>query len=308
MKTLSQTELDRLLEAAPDNPPLALPGYSLKGLTFDHQNFSRADFSGSDLSWASLRGTNLTHANLAGCQLPFANLTGACCERANLSHCNLQEATLFETNLTRANLEGAVLIDAYVEQVAVEQMRAVGCRVGGSHWKYEVLIQWMNQGAIPIGLQAPLSVRVALESEAYRLSENDLRYSERDVSGRGTPPLPEHAPERYADRPAGENAVQFLERVWGRYLTRFGAEQEGLFQDQLWKLDPPLRAGMQAYCRNRKESLSSYIPPKSVRTRRERRHLLIDWTQREPTQAEVKDTLRILSSLYHDFLDPRRQN
>lgn len=307
MKTLSQTELDRLLEAAPDHFPLALSGYSLVGLTFDHQDFSDADFSGSDLSRASLKGTNLTRANLAGCQLPFANLTGACCAGANLSRCNLQEATLFETNLTHANLEGAVLRDAYVEQVDIEQVRAVGCRVGGTHWKYDMLIQWMNQGALPVDLKVPLSLRVVLETEAYRLSENDARPSDGEAPGGGPPPLPEHAPERYADRPVGENAAQFLERVWGRYLARFGAEQDGLFQDQLWKLDPTLRAGMQAYCRNRKEPLSSYIPPKSVRTRGERRHLLIDWTQREPTRVEVKNTLRILSSIYHDLLDPRRR-
>ena len=154
MKTLSQTELDRLLEAIPDHLPLALSGYSLVGLTFDHQNFSEANFSGSDLSRASLKGTNLTRANLAGCQLPFANLTGACCEWANLSRCNLQEATLFETNLAHANLEGAVLLDAYVEQVTIAQARAVGCRVGGSHWKYDMLIHWMNQGAMPVGLES----------------------------------------------------------------------------------------------------------------------------------------------------------
>lgn len=300
MKTLSQTELDRLLEAAPGDRPLALSGYSLVGLTFDHQDFSDADFGGSDLSRASLKGTNLTGANLAGCRLSFANLTGARCARANLSRCDLREATLFETDLARANLEGASLVDAWVENVDLEQARVVGCRVGGSHWQYALLVAWMNRGALPMGLQAP--VRVALDAEAYRVSENDARYGDEGALGAEPPPLPERAPERYADRPRGENAARFLERVWGRYLARFGAARDGLFQDQLWKLDPTLRAGMQTYCRNHKEPLSSYIPPKSVRTRGERRHLLIDWTQREPTRAEVKDTLRILSSLYKDFL------
>lgn len=306
MKTLSQTELDRLLEAAPDDRPLALSGYSLAGLTFDHQDFSDADFGGSDLSRASLKGTNLAGANLANCRLPFANLTGARCARANLSRCDLREATLFETDLAHANLEGALLVDAWVENVNLERARIVGCRVGGSHWKYDTLLAWMKRGALPMGLQSP--VGVALDAEAYRISENDTRFRDEGTLSLEPPPLPEHAPERYADRPRGENAARFLERVWGRYLTRFGAARDGLFQDQLWKLDPTFRTGIQAYCRNRKESLSSYIPPKSVRTRAERRHLLIDWTQREPTRAEVKDIMRILSSLYKDLLSSPRRN
>ena len=305
VKTLSQTELDRLLEATGGGRPLDLSGYSLVGLAFDRQDFSGADFGGSDLSRASFKGTDLAGANLAGCRLSFANLTEARCARANLSRCDLREATLFKTDLARANLEGALLVDAWVENVDLEQARVVGCRVGGSHWKYDMLVAWMKRGALPIGLQSP--VEVTLDAEAYRVSENDARYRDGRALGTEPPPLPEHAPERYADRSRGENAVRFLERVWGRYLARFGAVRDGLFQDQLWKLDPTLRAGMQAYCRNHKEPLSSYIPPKSVRTRAERRHLLIDWTRREPTRAEVKDTLRILSSLYKDFLDsPRR--
>jgi hypothetical protein len=303
VNTLSQTELDHLLETVAAHRPLALSGYALAGLTFDHQDFSEADLSGSDLSRASLQGTNLTRANLAGCQLPFANLTGACCAGANLSHCNLREATLFRTDLAHANLEGAVLSEAYVEQVTVTHVRAVGCRVGGSHWKYETLVEWMNQGAIPVGWPAP--VPVALDADAYRRSENDPGYSAPGAPE--PPPLPERAPERYADRQRGESAVQFLERVWGRYLTRFGAARDGLFQDQLWKLDPTFRAGLQTYCRYRHESMAAYVPPKSIRTRAERRKLLIDWTEREPTRLEVRNTLRILSSIYHDLLIAGRE-
>lgn len=64
----------------------------------------RANLSGVNLKFASLKLANLEGADLSNANLKFANLTGA-----NLSEADLRGANLLYVRLSRANLEGANL-------------------------------------------------------------------------------------------------------------------------------------------------------------------------------------------------------
>jgi len=169
----------------------------------------------------------------------------------------------------------------------------------GRGWSADTLVAWLQRGALPWGLEAALGVRV--DSQLYGVAWNTETAAETAVI---LPP--EQVPEQYRHRPKGEDARAFLERVWGKYLKRFGAERDWLYQDQLWKLDPDLRAALNSYCRNRQEKVAAYVPPKHVRTRAERQQLLIDWRQHTPTRQEIKDLMRILANLYNDQRRPPR--
>ncbi len=298
MKALSQAELEVLLAASREHQlPLELSGYALPGLVFDRQELVYANLSGSDLSQASLQHANLSRARLQRACLVGADLTGACLERADLSQANLAQARLDLARLSYANLTGATLLHARVRRVDITDTKVIGCQVGGRGWNADTLVAWIRRGALPLGLEAV--IRVTVDGQLYGSAFNTEAPAEASVI---VPP--EQAPERYVNRPKGEDARAFLERVWGKYLKRFGADRDLLYQDQLWKLDPELRPALYTYCRNRQEKVAAYVPPKHVRTRAERQQLLIDWRQHTPTRQELKDLMRILSNLYTDL---RRQ-
>jgi hypothetical protein len=121
--------------------------------------------------------------------------------------------------------------------------------------------------------------------------------SERDMSH----VLPEVAPELYRNRPVNENALQFLERVWGDYLKRFRADKDYLYQYQLWHFDPDLMQGLKTFFRFKKPKVSDYVPPKKLRTQKERHNFKIDWTERTPSIEEVQEARRILANIYNDL-------
>jgi hypothetical protein len=300
MKPLSQSELDLLLAAARDRQrPLELSGYALPGLLLDQQDLVQANFNGSDLSQASLRYANLSQARLVRTCLVGADLTGACLVGADLSWADLTQARLDRARLSEASLAGATLLHTRVRRVDITATKVIGCQVGGQGWSAETLLAWLQSGALPWGLDACLPVQI--DSRLYGTALNAETHA--DTAMRL---VPEQAPERYRDRPKGEDARAFLERVWGKYLKCFGAERDWLYQDQLWKLDPELRTGLYGYCRQRQEKVTTYVPPKHARTRAERQHLLIDWRQHTPTRQEIKDLMRVLANLYNDQRRPPR--
>jgi hypothetical protein len=75
-------------------------------------NFSGANLSKRDLSWADLSGANFSGANLSKRDLSGANLSEANLSKANLSKANLSWANLSEANLSEADLSGANLSEA----------------------------------------------------------------------------------------------------------------------------------------------------------------------------------------------------
>jgi hypothetical protein len=57
-----------------------------------------------------------------------------------------------------------------------------------------------------------------------------------------------------------ENALEFLQRVWGDYLKAFGAENDYLYQDQLKEIDLSLKVGLRNYCDQRGIESSDFVP------------------------------------------------
>lgn len=70
--------------------------------------------------------------------------------------------------------------------------------------------------------------------------------------------LPNRAPEIYSMRlNKSENAVEFLQRVWGSYI-----EAGILFQDDIKRLgDPKLVQAVRNYCHAKQVAASSFLPP-----------------------------------------------
>lgn len=68
-----------------------------------------------------------------------------------------------------------------------------------------------------------------------------------------------------------ENALEWLEKHWGRYLKYFGAEKNSIYQDQLRKLDPALMEAItsvkyRCIVEARGKKVRDIIPTKSDRT------------------------------------------
>jgi hypothetical protein len=72
-----------------------------------------------------------------------------------------------------------------------------------------------------------------------------------------------------------ENAIQFLERAWGKYLNRFnGGQGDYIYQDQLRKLDTGLINGINNWRRGKPVEVSDFIPEKCARVKKEYNELL----------------------------------
>jgi uncharacterized protein YjbI with pentapeptide repeats len=84
------------------------------------QHGERADFTGADLSYRSLRGLNLAAATLGGAILIGTDLSGSL-----LAAANLRGAVLIRADLRGADLRGADLMDADMRLV-----KLTGCKKG----------------------------------------------------------------------------------------------------------------------------------------------------------------------------------
>ena len=121
-----------------------LSGADLKGATLikailDATNLTEADFSGADLSHASLVGADLSGAELRrttmkGANFSEANLKDAHLFRADLSHAvlshaNLHRAPLYKSNLSHADLRGADLEGAYLYEAVLSEANMKGANL-----------------------------------------------------------------------------------------------------------------------------------------------------------------------------------
>lgn len=81
---------------------------------------------------------------------------------------------------------------------------------------------------------------------------------------------------KYEDRnDKSENAIQFLERVWGKYLNDFNdGRGDFLYLDQLRKIDESLVNGLKHYFKDRESNISDTIPDKSSRVQKQKEQLL----------------------------------
>jgi len=88
----------------------------LHGAHFKEGRFSRANFSGADLTLAYFG-----HADLTGADLNNANLSEASLRRANFSKANLREAKLVRADLTGSDFFGATLTNANLSAAYLER-------------------------------------------------------------------------------------------------------------------------------------------------------------------------------------------
>jgi uncharacterized protein YjbI with pentapeptide repeats len=114
----------------------------LQGMNKRHHGVVGIDFSGADMTRATLKNSNLngarftnailrradlTRCNLSGADLTGADLTEASLAGANLSGATLRYASLVSAVLSGANLEGAVLEGADMTLATLN-----GVRLGGA--------------------------------------------------------------------------------------------------------------------------------------------------------------------------------
>ena len=119
-----------------------------------HQGVVGIDFSGADMTRATLKNSNLngarfmnaimrradlTRCNLSGADLSGADLTDASLASANLSGANLRYASLVGTVLSGANLEGAVLHGADLTLATLNGVRLAGADVSDTLWSKTVV-------------------------------------------------------------------------------------------------------------------------------------------------------------------------
>lgn len=88
---------------------------SLKGVTLPGTDFVEATFKGSDLRESNLQGGEFMSADFEGASLSGADLSNANLEGANLAHADLSQALLVATNLKGVNLKGTNLSGALLQ-------------------------------------------------------------------------------------------------------------------------------------------------------------------------------------------------
>lgn len=88
---------------------------SLKGVSLPGIDFVEATFKGSDLRESNLQGGEFMDAVFEGAKLRGADLTGANLEGANLAHADLSQTLLVATNLKGVNLKGTNLSGALLQ-------------------------------------------------------------------------------------------------------------------------------------------------------------------------------------------------
>ena len=88
---------------------------SLKRVTLPGTDFVEATFKGSDLRESNLQGGEFMDAVFEGAILSGANLSNANLEGANLAHADLSQALLIGANLKQVNLTGTNLSGALLQ-------------------------------------------------------------------------------------------------------------------------------------------------------------------------------------------------
>jgi len=126
----------------------------LQGMNKRHQGVVAIDFSGADLTRATLKNSNLngtrftnailrradlTRCNLSGADLSGADLTDASLASANLSGATMRYASLVGAVLTGANLEGADLDGADLTLATLNGVRLADADVSETLWSKTVI-------------------------------------------------------------------------------------------------------------------------------------------------------------------------
>ncbi len=88
---------------------------SLKGVSLPGIDFVEATFKGSDLRESNLQGGEFMDAVFEGAKLSGADLSNANLEGANLTHADLSQTILIATNLKGVNLKGTNLSGALLQ-------------------------------------------------------------------------------------------------------------------------------------------------------------------------------------------------
>ncbi|MEQ8755808.1 MAG: pentapeptide repeat-containing protein [Coleofasciculus sp. G1-WW12-02] len=83
-------------------------------------NFSHANLTGANLSYAKLGKANLSHVNLTGANLQNTSLSSANLQSANLTQAKLGRADFCYANLNQANLNQAYLFGVNLEQATLQ--------------------------------------------------------------------------------------------------------------------------------------------------------------------------------------------
>jgi uncharacterized protein YjbI with pentapeptide repeats len=135
-------------------PHALLDDARLQGMNKRYQGVVETDFSGADLTRATLKNSNLsgarftnailrradlTRCNLSGADFSGADLTDASLAFANLSGATLRHASLVGTLLSGANLERAVLDGADLTLATLSGVRLVGADVGNTLWSKTIV-------------------------------------------------------------------------------------------------------------------------------------------------------------------------
>ncbi len=88
---------------------------SLKGVSLPEIDFVEAILQGIDLRESNLQKAELMDATFEGANLSGANLSNANLEGANLAHADLSQTLLISANLKRVNLKGTNLSGALLQ-------------------------------------------------------------------------------------------------------------------------------------------------------------------------------------------------
>ena len=86
----------------------------LSGSDLSYSDLSGSDLRGSDLSYSDLRGSNLSYSDLRGSNLSYSNLSGS-----NLSYSDLSGSNLSYSDLRGSNLSGSKLDKKYYQVVRI---------------------------------------------------------------------------------------------------------------------------------------------------------------------------------------------
>ncbi len=134
--------------------------------------------------------------------------------------------------------------------------------LSGDVFKYYTLNMNVSFEEALLDLVGERRLAIAKVAERYGKTAFEVTAAVREAEAKEWR-LPDAAPELYADRgDKAETAVDFLRRVWGRYL-----DAGILFQVDLKRLDMKLYEGLRGYAqRNKVPSRDVLPPPGSART------------------------------------------
>jgi uncharacterized protein YjbI with pentapeptide repeats len=153
-------KLKAFLEAGePERATLSLRGRDLAGAVLDRVDLRQADFTGSVLSGASLKGAKLVNARF-GCGTKFEGVPQRCAhlERASLDRAELQGASFVQAHLQGASLawaelQGASLIQAQLQGAYLAGAQLQGASLKNAQLQGAVLFNAQLQGALLQGAE-----------------------------------------------------------------------------------------------------------------------------------------------------------